>query len=81
MLAQGARSILATQGIRGLYHGLLPTLLRDVPELTLQFSLYEALRYSMQNHGQVTCCCSEQLIETQSIGQTVKLALSLRVSC
>lgn len=32
------------QGIRGLYCGFGATLLRDVPEMTIQFSVYEALR-------------------------------------
>lgn len=38
---QGARHIIASEGVRGLYQGLLPTLLRDVPEIAIQFSLYE----------------------------------------
>lgn len=50
---QGAQSIVAARGVRGLYNGLLPTLLRDVPELTLQFQLYESLRFAMQHRGKV----------------------------
>ena len=38
---QGARHIIASEGMRGLYQGLLPTLLRDVPEIAIQFALYE----------------------------------------
>ena len=38
---QGARHIMASEGVRGLYQGLLPTLLRDVPEIAIQFALYE----------------------------------------
>lgn len=37
-------SIVASRGVRGLYLGYLPTLCRDVPELAIQFSVYEALR-------------------------------------
>ena len=37
-LAQGARSIVAKEGMGGLYSGLLPTLLRDVPEIAIQVS-------------------------------------------
>ena len=35
---QGARSIVAKEGMGGLYSGLLPTLLRDVPEIAIQVS-------------------------------------------
>lgn len=52
-LLQGARSIVSTEGIQGLYHGMLPTLLRDVPELALQFSIYEALRHFTETHRKV----------------------------
>ena len=40
-VAQGARHIVASEGMRGLYQGLVPTLLRDVPEIAIQFALYE----------------------------------------
>ena len=33
--------ILRKEGLLGLYSGFLPTLLRDVPEIALQFALYE----------------------------------------
>ena len=36
--------ILRSEGWQGMYHGLLPTLLRDVPEIAMQFFLYESLR-------------------------------------
>lgn len=41
---QGATGIVRQEGIAGLYHGLLPTMLRDVPEIAIQFLLYERLR-------------------------------------
>jgi hypothetical protein len=44
---QGARSVVAAEGLAGLYHGLLPTLLRDVPEIAIQFALYERLRRAL----------------------------------
>ena len=44
---------MAREGVAGLYHGFLPTLLRDVPELALQFTLYEKLRHLVQRHRQV----------------------------
>ncbi|KAL3680422.1 hypothetical protein R1sor_023378 [Riccia sorocarpa] len=37
-------SILATEGIAGLYRGFWPTLMRDVPEIAIQFGVYEKLR-------------------------------------
>ncbi|CAD7700020.1 unnamed protein product [Ostreobium quekettii] len=38
------------EGMRGLYAGFLPTLLRDVPEIAVQFALYERLRVSLERH-------------------------------
>jgi hypothetical protein len=43
-----ARTIVTRDGVRGLYLGYLPTLLRDVPELAVQFTAYEALRRAAQ---------------------------------
>lgn len=45
-----ARTILSTRGVGGLYLGYLPTLLRDVPELAVQFTVYEALRKGVMRH-------------------------------
>ncbi len=36
-----ARTITADSGVLGLYRGFWPTLLRDVPEIAIQFTLYE----------------------------------------
>jgi hypothetical protein len=33
---QGAKLLVKKEGFAGLYSGFMPTLLRDVPELTLQ---------------------------------------------
>ncbi|KAL3151859.1 hypothetical protein ABBQ38_012823 [Trebouxia sp. C0009 RCD-2024] len=44
----GARHIVTSEGVRGLYQGLLPTLLRDVPEIAIQFALYEKLRKEVE---------------------------------
>ena len=38
---ESASAIVRKQGIRGLYAGFGATVLRDVPEIALQFSLYE----------------------------------------
>ena len=51
---QGARSIVAKEGIGGLYHGLLPTLLRDVPDIAIQFTLYERLRRMLERRRSVS---------------------------
>ena len=53
-MLQGARSIVAKEGIGGLYHGLLPTLLRDVPDIAIQFTLYERLRRVLERRRNVT---------------------------
>jgi solute carrier family 25 S-adenosylmethionine transporter 26 len=45
---------MATEGIAGLYHGLLPTLLRDVPDIAIQFTLYERLRKALERRRGVT---------------------------
>ena len=41
------------EGIAGLYHGLLPTLLRDVPDIAIQFTLYERLRKALERRRAV----------------------------
>ena len=41
MIPSQARTITAESGVRGLYRGFWPTLLRDVPEIAIQFTLYE----------------------------------------
>ncbi|BDA51047.1 probable S-adenosylmethionine carrier 2, chloroplastic [Coccomyxa sp. Obi] len=51
---RGARSIMAKEGVLGLYHGLLPTLLRDVPDIAIQFALYERLRKVLERRRNVT---------------------------
>lgn len=40
-----ARDVYKREGLRGLYCGLGATLLRDVPEIVIQFSLYEMLQH------------------------------------
>ncbi len=45
---------MAKDGIAGLYHGLLPTLLRDVPDIAIQFTLYERLRRVLERRRGVT---------------------------
>ncbi|EIE21238.1 mitochondrial carrier, partial [Coccomyxa subellipsoidea C-169] len=51
---RGARSIVAAEGVAGLYQGLLPTLLRDVPDIAIQFALYERLRKVLERRRQVS---------------------------
>ncbi len=74
---QGAQSIVAARGVKGLYNGLLPTLLRDVPELTLQFQLYESLRYAMQHHGKVT----EQTPSMSRVKQKCSCQIAFTLFC
>lgn len=44
------------RGIKGLYAGYWPTLIRDVPEIALQFYLYEKMRLYMSSKRRVTQC-------------------------
>jgi len=46
------KSIWMTSGLAGFYKGLAPTLLRDVPEVAIQFTVYEALRKGVQRGRQ-----------------------------
>ncbi|KAK9827501.1 hypothetical protein WJX74_006134 [Apatococcus lobatus] len=45
---QATQTIYRSRGLGGFYAGLLPTLLRDVPEIAIQFTLYEKLRQVFQ---------------------------------
>ena len=49
-IALQARTITADSGVLGLYRGFWPTLLRDVPEIAIQFTLYERLRKVVGAH-------------------------------
>lgn len=42
--------LVRAKGISGFYSGFLPTIVRDVPEIALQFGMYEALRGAVQWH-------------------------------
>ena len=57
---QGARHIVTSEGVRGLYQGLLPTLLRDVPEIAIQFALYE--KYAAVTWKTVQWQTSDQML-------------------
>lgn len=48
------RSVVTTDGIAGLYRGFWPTLMRDVPEIAIQFSVYEKLRGVLEQKRQVS---------------------------
>ncbi|CAM6120874.1 unnamed protein product [Calypogeia fissa] len=48
------RSVVASEGIGGLYRGFWPTLMRDVPEIAIQFSVYEQLRSMVSRKRQVS---------------------------
>ncbi len=55
---QAAKSILASKGWRGMYAGFGPTLLRDVPEIAIQFTLYSQLQAAAAAHQQRNGCSS-----------------------
>ncbi|CAI5511347.1 unnamed protein product [Closterium sp. Naga37s-1] len=41
---EALKVVLQTEGVAGLYRGFWPTLMRDVPEIAIQFAVYENLR-------------------------------------
>lgn len=43
---EAAHTICRTSGVLGLYRGFWPTLARDVPEIAIQFTLYERCAYA-----------------------------------
>ncbi|CAM6060618.1 unnamed protein product [Sphagnum tenellum] len=53
-LFEAFRSVVTAEGIGGLYKGFWPTLLRDVPEIAIQFGVYEKLRAVLQAKRDVT---------------------------
>jgi solute carrier family 25 (mitochondrial S-adenosylmethionine transporter), member 26 len=46
--ATAVPQLLKSKGVRGFYAGFTPTVIRDVPELVLQFTIYEGLRRVVQ---------------------------------
>jgi solute carrier family 25 (mitochondrial S-adenosylmethionine transporter), member 26 len=46
--AAAVPQLLRAKGVRGFYAGFTPTVIRDVPELVLQFTIYEGLRRVVQ---------------------------------
>lgn len=49
-----AHSVWSSTGCRGLYRGFMPTLLRDVPEIAIQFAVYDRLRRCVQQRREVS---------------------------
>lgn len=47
------RSVVTAEGLGGLYKGFWPTLMRDVPEIVIQFGVYEKLRAVVQKKRNV----------------------------
>jgi len=47
------RSVVTAEGVGGLYKGFWPTLMRDVPEIVIQFGVYEKLRSVVQEKRKV----------------------------
>ncbi|KAG6544243.1 hypothetical protein Mapa_014346 [Marchantia paleacea] len=51
---EACRTVVATEGIGGLYRGFWPTLMRDVPEIAIQFGVYEKLRSYIKTKRKVS---------------------------
>ncbi|GAQ78614.1 Mitochondrial carrier protein [Klebsormidium nitens] len=52
-LFDAVRTVVAQEGIRGLYAGFWPTLMRDIPEIAIQFSIYEKMRGILESRREV----------------------------
>lgn len=51
---EAAVSVIRAEGVGGLYKGFIPTLMRDVPEIAIQFAVYEKLRSFMERRQKKT---------------------------
>lgn len=58
----GAAQLMRDRGLAGFYSGFRPTLLRDVPEIALQFALYECLRSALATRGSKKVKTAEHLV-------------------
>ena len=58
-------NIVTARGVAGLYLGYLPTLLRDVPELAIQFTVYEALRKGVTTYRAAQLARQQQALPPQ----------------
>eukprot|EP00898_Chlorokybus_atmophyticus_P003880 jgi/Chlat1/4493/Chrsp29S04433 len=50
---EAAKDVVAKKGLRGFYSGFAPTVMRDVPEIAIQFTVYEFLRRKLERSRQV----------------------------
>jgi len=58
-----ARDLVRREGLGGLYKGFGATLIRDVPEIAIQFTVYESMRRHLaQKRGQATLPTYEHLL-------------------
>ena len=50
-ITQCVKVLLATEGFGALWYGLLPTVIRSLPNLGIQFMLYELLKAALGYEG------------------------------
>ena len=57
------KQVLAAQGLKGIYVGFGVTLMRDVPEIAIQFTVYDTMLRTLQSQQVCMLCtlCSWKL--------------------
>ncbi|CAM6009251.1 unnamed protein product [Sphagnum balticum] len=71
------RSVVTAEGIGGLYKGFWPTLLRDVPEIAIQFGVYEKLRAVLQAKRNVTKLTTAEHLTLGACAGAIAAALTM----
>ncbi len=70
-----ARQLIKNYGIRGMYQGITPTLLRNIPANAAYFGVYEVLRRKVRR--QRSALCSSSMMH----GQYHTAVLSSSLTC
>eukprot|EP01101_Sappina_pedata_P001127 TRINITY_DN11235_c0_g1_i1.p1 TRINITY_DN11235_c0_g1~~TRINITY_DN11235_c0_g1_i1.p1 ORF type:complete len:297 (+),score=130.56 TRINITY_DN11235_c0_g1_i1:111-1001(+) len=80
-VADCAKKIASTYGIRGIYQGIVPTIIRDIPAVSMYFGFYELSRLAFARrspvaNGDVSKLSSAELLVSGGIGGTLYWAFT-----